>query len=195
MITLPTIVTDMLEAGRLSLRTLIRFELDSGPTGLWNDTFPVTTGGCNYTGIGGNIEVGQIGGQEGLSSEGVEITISGLAPAARTVLDGIAWHQRPVVVYDGYLDDAGNVLHVEAAFSGFMDALVEQDAAGETFSLRLTVEGNNRELSRSNGRTRSDSDQRQINATDGFFKHAANATVDVEITWGRKGPQYPVKLR
>ena len=115
-----------------------------------------------------------------------------LAPAVTTIIANEVWHQRPCTLFMAVMDGAGAAQHVMPMFSGFLDDIEISDSEGQATTVSLSIESNNRELSRSNGRTRSDSDQRRVSAGDGFFKHAANAATDSSIYWGRKGPQYPV---
>lgn len=187
MISLPSSVLDLLNEGRCAVRWLIRADLDAGPEGIWNDTYPITFGGVDF--FPAAFTVGSIGSRVGLSSEQVEIVLSYLSPGVAAIMDGLAWHQRPILLSRAFLNPAGEVLHVIPRFSGFMDAAPVADEADGTASMILTAESNNRELQRSTGRVRSDADQRIVNATDGFFKHTTASAIDQQIFWGRKGPQ------
>jgi hypothetical protein len=191
MITLPSNVIALLETGRLSVRTLIRFDLAGGSQGIWNDSYALTSGGVTYNPA--SFQIGEIGSRSGLSSEQVEVLLSYLTPNIGSIMDGIGWHQRPVVISRAYLDDAGAVLHILPRFAGFLDAAPVSDEANGTASMTLSAESNNRELQRATERVRSDADQRLVSATDGFFKHTTASAVDSNIYWGRKGPQSPAK--
>jgi hypothetical protein len=182
-------IAALLEGGRVNLRTMIRFGLDGGPQGIWNDSYQATIGGVSYSPAA--IQLGEIGSRKDLSAEQLDITISALNPNVAAIMSGIAWHQRPVLVSRAYIDDAGLVIDAEAFFSGFLDAAPIEDEADGTIRMTLICESNNRELSRSANRVRSDADQRRIAATDGFFKHTTASAVDNRIYWGRKGPQSP----
>lgn len=193
MITLPSGVLTALDAGRFAIRLLVRFELDSGAHGVWNDTYSLSYGGITYDPLAGNILIDGIPGTSELSAENVKVTVTNLLSAVTTVIAGVDWHQRPCSLFVAFINDDGSVLHVEPVFSGFLDDASLSDAAGDLNTLGLLIESNNRELNRATGRTRSDADQRRVSATDGFFKHAANANADTDIYWGRKGPQSPTK--
>lgn len=195
MLALPAEVIALLNEGRFSLRWMVRFDIDFNPQGLWNDTYAVTFDGVTYQPTAGNMQLDPVSSSSDLDADQIKITLSGLLPAVTGILDGVDWHQRPVTVYLAFLNEAGEVLHVLPRFSGFMDAISIQDSTDGLSSIELMVESNNRELSRSSGRVRSDGDQRAVDPSDGFFKFATAASVDSQITWGRKGPQYPVKPR
>jgi hypothetical protein len=193
MLALPPSIEAMVESGRFSVRIMVRFDLDSGATGVWNDTFPVEFEGVTYAPLGGNIDFDGVPGSTTLSSESVKVVVSNLSSAVSAVLAGETWHQRPCVLFIAFMNDAGAVAHVMPWFSGFLDDASLSDAADDLAALSIFIESNNRELNRSSGRTRSDADQRRVSAGDGFFKHAANANSDTDIYWGRKGPQSPAK--
>jgi hypothetical protein len=195
MLSIPSTIQDLLETGRFSIRYLIRFELDSGPAGVWNDTFALAYGGITYTPLAGNMEITEIPATSQLDSDRVSVTVGYLSNDVVTIVATEAWHQRPCTLFLAFMDDAGNAQHVMARCAGFLDDVTISDADGDKCILTLTIESNNRELNRSNGRTRSDADQRRTLSTDGFFKHAANAAADSAIYWGRKGPQYPTSAK
>ena len=193
MLTLPSGILDKLDEGRIALRWLVRFDLDGGSEGLWNDTYSVEVDSVTYAPTAGNMQFDPLEASSDLDADQLRITVAGLLPSVTGILSGVAWHQRPVTVYRGFLTDAGAVEHTVAVFSGFLDSLVIQDADDGFSTIDAIVESNNRELNRTTGRSRSDADQRGVSASDGFFKYAASANTDVQINWGRKGPQYPVR--
>lgn len=195
MLSIPLAVQDLVEAGRFSIRWMVRFDLESGPAGIWNDTYAITFEDVPYGPLAGNMDFSEIPGSAELASDKLSIIVSNLASAVTTIIASEIWHQRPATLYLAIMDDAGLVAHVIPRFSGFLDEVEISDAANETATLTLTIESNNRELNRTTGRARSDSDQRRISATDGFFKHAASAAADVNITWGRRGPQQPKQTK
>lgn len=189
MLSLPSGVISALESGRFAVRIMARFDLTTGAVGIWNDTYDVSLGGVTYTALGPNLQLAPISSRSQLGSEQVELTASHVSPDVGSIIDGIDWAQQPATIFRAFLDDAGAVLHAQTFFSGFLDHVTIADAADDTATVRMLIESNNRELSRANGRLRSDNDQRLIGANDGFFKHAVASAVDSEIYWGRKGPQ------
>lgn len=191
--TYPTAVLDAMEAGRLLVRFMIRFDLDGGSAGLWNDTYPLTHGGVVFDPLAGNLIADDIPGHSELSSESVKVSITNLLSAVTEVLANEDWHQRPCVLSVAFLNDDGTVLFVDPVFSGFLDDATLSDASDDLNTLGLVIESSNRELNRSSGATRNDAGQRKRSITDGFFKHAATANADTEIYWGRKGPQSPTR--
>lgn len=193
MITFPLAIQNLIEEGRFSIRYMLRVDLESGATGIWNGSYDLGFGGVTYGPIPLNMTVSEIRASSELDVDRVRVTISGLQPAGVTLISNEAWHQRPCTLFVAFLNDAREVQHVQAAFAGFLDTAVLTDAADDLSTITLTIESNARELSRSNGDIRADASQRRRGANDGFFKHTANANADSQIYWGRKGPQYPSK--
>lgn len=195
MLSLPSDVITLLNSGRFRLRYLVRIDLASGSRGVWNGEYDVVLSGVTYEGLAGNLTIEEIPGSIGLDADRALVRISGLASEAHAMMDGNAWHQRPAVLSLAFLNDAGSVIHAVPRFSGFADRASVSDAADGTSEIAIEIESNNRGLYRSSQRSRSDSDQRRVSATDGFFKYATASAVDVQIPWGRKGDQYPVRPR
>lgn len=193
MLSIPSEVETLIESGRFSLRWMIRFDLDSGSTGIWNDTYQITFEDVIYGPLAGNMTFDAIPGSSNLNADRLTVVVSNLSTAVVTIIAAEDWHQRPCVLMLAILNDAGIVQHVIPRFAGFLDEIEISDAADDLAKVTLAIESNFRELNRINGRTRSDSDQRRILLTDGFFKHAAAANADTNIYWGRKGPQKPPK--
>lgn len=194
MLAIPTAIQNLVDTGRFAVRLMVRFDLDTGPTGLWNDTYDIIDNGVTYAGIAGNIEIDAFPEGVALNVDTLSINVGGLVSQVASLISTTAWHQRPVTVFVAFLDDAGNVQHLLVKFSGFLDAVSLSSAKDGLNVVAMSVESNNRELSRSRGRVRSDSDQRQVGGSgDGFFKHTAAANSNVDITWGRAGPQRPVR--
>lgn len=193
MLALPSGIQDLLEEGRYAIRYMILAELDGGAAGLWNDTYALSYDDVTYTPLAGNMTVSEIPASSNLDSDRVQIQVSNLLPSVAGFLENDDWHQRPATLFLAFLDEAQAVQHVMARFSGYLDTAETEDAAGGLAVLTFSIESNARELDRASGDTRSDASQRRRSATDGFFKHAANAASDVSIYWGRKGPQYPTK--
>lgn len=195
MLTLPSGIQTLLESGRFAVRYLVRFELASGAQGAWNDTFSLTHSGLVYAPLGGNFDVSEVPASSELDSDRVRVVVSNLSNQVTTVIANEQWHQRPCTLFVAFLDDAGNVQHVMTRFSGVLDEVEIADAADGQCALTLSIESNSRELNRASGDTRSDASQRRRLSSDGFFKHAAYAAADTDIYWGRKGPQFPAKVR
>jgi hypothetical protein len=70
---------------------------------------------------------------------------------------------------------------------GRIDTIDSDEVVGAAAAITAAVESAARGLGRSGGRMRSDSDQRLISATDGYFKNTAYAGMKM-LYWGGKRP-------
>lgn len=195
MLILPGPVQELIATGRFEKRVMMRVEFDDGPEGIWNGDYQVTVSGCVYTPLAGNLILGNLESSLELNADRAEVQLAAMLPAIQQMFQGGEWHQRPAVLYLAFLNMAGEVIHTEPRFSGFLDEAPTSDAADDLCVVNGQIESNNRGLFRSSNRTRGDNDQRQVPgaANDGIYKYTGNVAVDVNIPWGRKGEQYPVR--
>lgn len=189
MLTISNALAQLLEEGRANIAWLIRFDLDSGSTGLWTGEHTISVGGVSFAGISGNIEFDAVTSQSALATDQVSVRIGYLSSAVTTIVANEIWHQRPAYLIQAFIDDAGAVVDTITRFAGFLDDLELTDADGDTRVVTLTLESNNRELSRSTDRVRSDPDQRRVSSGDTFFAQAASSNANTQIYWGSKGAQ------
>lgn len=197
MLYLPPELEELIASGRFEKRVMMRVEFDDGPEGIWNGDYDVTVAGVEYSGLAGNMQLGDLISSLDLDADIADVNIGGLLPVVQQMLSGGEWHQRPAVLSIAFLNLAGEVVGVIPRFSGFLDDAPVTDAADDLVIVQAKVESNNRGLSRSSNRTRSDNDQRQVPgaSNDGIYKYTGAVAVDVNIPWGRKGEQYPVRPR
>lgn len=198
MLTIPSEVADLIASGQADTRVMFRLDFDDGPEGIWNGDYDATVTGVLYKGLAGNMTLGDIQSSIALDADWADLQISGLLPTVAQMLEGGEWHQRPAVISIAVIDLAGNIVHVIPRFSGFLDEAPLAGQADEPRVLAAKIESNNRGLYRESSRISSDSDQRQVPgaASDGFFKYCnASEVAEASIPWGRKGEQYPVRLR
>jgi len=178
-----------LASGRFGRRVLVAFDMPSGVFGLWDDIYDITYDGVIYGRAAGAIRVGAFGSGGDNVARAVTVELSGLSPVILAQVEGVAWHQRPITIREAILDADGQIAHVEPMFAGFIDQLPRRDTppvpGGKGLSvLQAVCESIQRELPRRGARTRSDADQRQIDAADGFLRHQA-ASANAELFWGR----------
>lgn len=193
MLTLPMEVSEALASGRFSVRHMLRVDFEGGAEGIWNGDYSVEVEGVTYAPLAGNMIADEVPSSDKLDADRLEVRLAGLIPAAAQMLEGVEWHQRPAVFSIAFLNDAGAIIHVLPRFSGFLDAAPTSDAVDDMLVIALQIESNNRGLYRNSQRVRSDSDQRSVSGSDGFFKYATAVATDPNIVWGRKGEQYPVR--
>lgn len=190
---LPAEIQALLETGLLEIRYMLRMDLDAGATGVWSGEYTATVSGVTYSPLYGAMGLSDIPGSTGLSVDQLEVTVGGFTSAINTIINGTDWHQRPAAVFRAYLGLNGQIAYVEPVFAGFMDQVPVQSSDGETFTASLTIESNSRELDRTNGRMRSDADQRGVDSGDMFYSYTAAVAANPDIYWGRNGPSSPFK--
>lgn len=178
-----------LASGRFGRRVLVTFDMPEGVVGLWDDIYDISYGGVTYGRAAGAIRVGAFGSGGDNTARAVTVELSGLNPDIVSQVEGVAWHQRPITVREAILDADSQIVHVETMFAGFIDQLIRRDNPGKPgaaglSSLQAVCESIQRELGRRGARSRTDTDQRQIDSTDGFLRHQA-ATANSELYWGR----------
>lgn len=189
MLTISETLANLLDEGRANIAWAIRFDLDSGSTGLWTGEHTISIDDVVFAGLSGNIEFDAITSQSALAADRVSVKIGYLSSAVTTIIAGEIWHQRPAYLIQTFVDDAGAVVESITRFAGFLDDLELTDADGDTRVVTLHLESNNRELSRSTDRVRSDPDQRRVSSGDTFFAQAASSNANAQIYWGSKGVQ------
>lgn len=180
----------MLASGRAVSRALLEFTFPSDTYRFWTGQGVLTYSGNDYTGAGGLIDIQQIGGVSDLSAVPLLLTLtsvpnSDLSPDVLATIEGESWHQAPVKISRAYFDpDTRALLSVERFYSGYIDKIDHEDQIGGGAVLKAYLESKARDHLKTGYRTRSDSDQRWLNATDGGLTLAATAGVQ-DIYWGR----------
>lgn len=192
---LSTPALDALASGRFARRHLVRFDIDSGAVGFWDDVYGVTYDGLSYAGAAGRFTISPIASVGDQSIANVDVTFSGLDVDVANEVETADYHQRPMQVMIAILSTADNsFIAVKSWFSGFVDQIVRRELADGPSELIVRCETISRELDRAGTRTRSDADQQAFFSGDKFFEHVA-PSIFRNIVWGRKGPQRPVARR
>lgn len=186
-----------LAAGRFRVRALLHVLLPGNQTfAIWDDLGSITVSGIVYAGAPGRFQIAPLMSVGDLSQRNVDVTLSGLDTASVSLIDGVGWHQAPIIIQRAIItEDAPGVVHLMPYFTGFLDGAVRKERPDGTSTLTFRCEASARELSRKGARTRSDADQRQRDPSDGFFKFTTSAVV-TNIAWGSVAPsQPPVKRK
>lgn len=180
--------------GRFHKRNAIRFDMPGGAVGFWDDAYEINNASVTYFGLGGAMSITVLGSGADFASRSVDVTISGLDPLVISRVEAQPWHQQPVTIYQVVVPvDTPQLVYFDVWFVGFLDNLKRREQLGGTAQLIGSVESIAREFGRRGARTRSDADQRQIDADDGFYKHAAVAG-NTSINWGVR-PEQPQQSR
>lgn len=177
-----------LNSGRFGVRALVKIIPggDDEPLCFWDDVGNIAVGGDVYHGAAGRFAIEASTSASDLSIRNLNVTFSGLDSTIIGMIDGVQWHQQPILVQRAvFAIDTPQLLNLVPEYSGFIDQLIWNEGAdGSPSTLVLQCESASREYSRSGSRTASDADQRERDSDDGFFAAAANA-VSQSIDWGR----------
>lgn len=162
------------------------------PLRLWGGhgsiTFDTDSGAQAFTGIGSRALAQQNAGAVGGVAQGLTLSLSGVEPAALPLLDGNEVKSASVVLYRLiFAPDGKELLDAHVFDRGRVDTVSTDETIGSDAAINLAVESSARGLGRQGARQRADSDQRLINAADGYFKNAAFAG-QKELYWGGKKP-------
>jgi hypothetical protein len=144
--------------------------------------------GLTFKGLGDRALAQQTAGAIGGVAQGLELTLSGVEPEALKLLDADEVKAASVVVYRLIFKSDGKTLLDAHVFDrGRIDTVESDETVGGEAAIKAGVETAARGLGRSGARMRSDSDQRLINAADGYFKNTAYAGEKM-LYWGGKKP-------
>lgn len=181
-----------LEAGNFARRTLVWVEMPAEDVGFWDDAYDAVIDERTYLATYGGMQIVPLATAADLGVRNLTITLSGLDARVAAEVLSQPYSQRPIYVSRALIvPHTQQLVDVTQWFAGFIDTIRQREKLGGTSVLEVSCEGIGRELGRSGARTRSDSDQRQLDADDGFFKHAVAAS-NVPLQWGRVESQ-PVK--
>ena len=188
MIVLPDDVLALLDAGRISIRGMIRFAFGTGQYGFIRAQQPLTWSGLTYQ-PGGLISVSDLGGDVSLSAVGFTVTLAaapgGLTPEVLQSIEAEDYRDRPVTVYDAYFHpDTGALLHVQPMRRGYVDVISHEDDPETGYTISAACESRALDYTRRNERRRTVADQARRAPGDLFFEHCAMRGRE-EIFWGR----------
>jgi hypothetical protein len=177
--------------GGLSIKLEIAGEPVLVPDSLrvWGGYGPIEIGGNAFAGVGNSAIVQQTSGAIGGVAQGLTIGLSGIDPAALELLDDAAVYQgASVVIYRLiFASDGKTLLDAHVFDRGRLDGISSEEVIGAAAAITAAVESAARGLGRSGARMRSDSDQRLIDPSDGYFKSTAYAGEKM-LYWGGKRP-------
>lgn len=116
------------------------------------------------------------------------LTLSGIDPDLLALLDAEEIKGASVVIRRLiFASDGKTLLDAHVFDRGRVDTIETDEVIGAAAAIKVAVESAARGLGRSGARQRSDSDQRLIAASDGYFRKAAYAAEKM-LYWGGKRP-------
>ncbi len=183
-----------IEAGTAIVSGAVKIECVP-PVRVWGGygTIQIASGAAgaleDYDGIGDRGMAQATSASLGGSEQNVTLSLSGVEPKALELLDAASVRGAPVAVYRLIFKGDGRTLLGAHVFTrGRLDDLVVDEVIGGTATIRAMVETAARGLGRRGGRMRTDTDQRLVDPTDGFFKHVSYAGEKM-LAWGGQKPK------
>jgi len=182
-----------LDAGLVSVRGLIVFTFASGTYRYVRDVVPRVWDSNTYT-PGGAFAVSDIPNQTGFAAASFTVTLAaspddGLTPSVLQSIFAEDYRDRPVSVYDAYLNvSTGAVIDAELLRYGYIDRIVYRETLDLGAHLEAVCFSRSLDYGRKNGRLATNANQLRRSGTDKFREFAAIAGTQ-EIYWGRKKPK------
>jgi hypothetical protein len=159
------------------------------PIFVWGGFGPLTIAGNVFQGVGDRGLAQQGSGAIGGVAQGMTLGLSGIEPEALALLDDAATLKgAATVIYRLIFGPDGKTLLDAHVFDrGRLDTLDSEAEVGAGAAIIAAIESTARSLGRSLARLRSDSDQRTISSSDGYFQQTGYAW-QKELYWGGKKP-------
>lgn len=155
---------------------------------LWAGFGKLTIGGNDYQGIGDRVFAQRTSNAIGGIANGLTLTLSAIEPAALALLDASEVQGSSNTIYRLIFGpDGKSLLDAHVFDRGNGDALISDETIGGPAAVNYAVESSARGLGRSGARMRADSDQRLINASDGYFRNVSYAGQKM-LYWGGQIP-------
>lgn len=162
---------------------LADFDFVSGHLRLCSWDRPYSFGGNTYLAAGSLAGIGEVTEGNGINSEQLEFTISGVDNSVLTTVLAEKYHGRDAILYLGYLNPVTYDLAAtpEILWEGFMDTMsIKTDVNVST--VRLVCENRLLLWNKASEWKYTDEHQRLINASDTFF-NLVSSIVNKTITW------------
>lgn len=197
MIVLPTEVLDLIDAGTISVRGLIRFDFGTGTYGFIKASAPITYSGLEYK-PGSLIEVSDLSSEAGLVAKQFTISLSAsgddLTPAVLQTIEAEDYRDRPVKVMDAYFHpNTGKLLFVQTLMRGYVDNIDHIDTQDSGYTIVANCESRGLDYTRMNGRKRNDLDQARRSTVDDHFFLFSSTRGREKIYWGQNPPSLATK--
>lgn len=184
---------DLLDEGREAVAGMIRFDLGEGSFGFIQRPSLYIYGGLTYQPVpAGIFSVSDLSGATGTAAHGFAIELSesgedGLTPAVILNIEDYDYRDRPATIYDLKMHpDTGAVLGDPVPMkSGYINAIRHREDPSRGHIAVIECEGREIDYSRTNGRIRSDADQKRRTPGDRFLEHAGTAG-RIKLNWGKE---------
>lgn len=194
MITYASDILALLDAGRMIIRGLIRFEFGTGTYGFISSVQPLTYSGLTYQ-PGGLLNVSDFSDSAGLVAQNFTVSLTaspddGLTPSVLKTIEAEDYRDRPVKIYDAHFHpDTGALVGVEIVKRGYVDTIDHLITTESGYQLVANCENRALDYTRTNSRRRGDFDQqRRTNVFIDRFYQNSSLRVHQTVYWGKETP-------
>lgn len=173
----PTRLQQLLDEGRISIRSGLKFEFGTGTYRICSGKSPIIANSEEYI-PNAVIEVETPPFTMGTAAVPLKVRLPaqldfGLTPDKLKTIEQEDYKNRPVTFYDFYFDpDNGAFLYAEPRNAGYVDT-IDHVETENSFYLQANIETSALDNFRLGYRTASDEDQQQISAGDRFFQYSS----------------------
>lgn len=155
---------------------------------VWGGWHEITFDGRTFLPIGDRGLAQVAGGALGDAAQNITLTLSGIDAETIALLDATGLQGAPAVLWRLIFSGDGNtLLDFDVWARGRLDTIQREEEIGGTANIIAQLETAAKGLGRRGARTRSDADQRLIDASDGFFKNVSYAG-EKTLYWGGRRP-------
>jgi hypothetical protein len=183
---LPTDVADAVSADVVRPVLFVQCAFDSGDLNLWGGIGNLTAGSVDYVGAGTLLSISGIAETTELQANGATVQLSGVTEPLLSKARDEDYQGRELKILLGTMNSENTLISSPfIIFSGFMDTMTITDA-GETSSIRVTVENRLIEFERSRQRRYTAEDQKIAYPNDKGLEFVSEIA-EKEIIWGRTG--------
>ena len=181
---LPTAVANAVSADVVRPVLFVECAFDSGDLNLWAGIGNLTVVSTTYVGAGTLLSVSGIKESTELQANGIVVQLSGITEPLLSKARDEDYQGRELKVLLGTMDSTNTLIsNPFVIFSGFMDTMTITDA-GETSTIKVSVENRLIEFERSRQRRYTSEDQKIDYPNDKGLEFVAEIS-EKEIVWGR----------
>ena len=181
---LPTAVANAVSADVVRPVLFVECAFDSGDLNLWAGIGNLTVVSTTHVGAGTLLSVSGIKESTELQANGIVVQLSGITEPLLSKARDEDYQGRELKVLLGTMDSTNTLIsNPFVIFSGFMDTMTITDA-GETSTIKVSVENRLIEFERSRQRRYTSEDQKIDYPNDKGLEFVAEIS-EKEIVWGR----------
>ncbi len=193
-----TALQEQLSRGIIARTEMVLFDLPApfGMVGFFSGIGTIVFGDVTFHGAGTLFDIQRIGGSLDGAAVGLSVRLNGdaregLDATALASIETVPYQGRSFWLYRRYMQpETYAEIATELFFRGYIDTIDHNISEGGEAYLEAKIESRSLDLGRSGYRMRTDTDQRLLDANDGFFRNIGTVSKR-EIKWANQAPWVP----